>query len=98
MAGVRPVVAAAFRAHGLPLAIRADNGPRFAAPGGLSRLAVRWIKRGIRLERIDPGQPPPNGRHERMRGTSSRETSRPPAAEASARQARFDGLRDDLNR
>ena len=100
MAGVWPVVEAAFRAHGLPLAIRSDNGPPFAAPGagGLTRLAVRWIKLGIRLERIDPGQPQQNGRHERMHGTLKRETSRPPAADASAQQARFDRFRDDFNR
>jgi transposase InsO family protein len=43
---VRPIFEAAFREHGLPLAIRSDNGPPFASPGagGLSRLAVWWLK------------------------------------------------------
>jgi hypothetical protein len=51
---VRPIFEAAFKEHGLPLAIRSDNGPPFASPGvgGLSRLAVWWIKLGIRPERI----------------------------------------------
>lgn len=69
--GVRPVVDAALREHGLPLAIRSDNGPPFASTGagGLTALAIHWIKLGIRLERILPGQPQQNGRHERMHGT-----------------------------
>src|SRR5690606_29691529 len=64
--GVEPVVDAAFREHGLPRALRSDNGPPFAGhgAGGLSRLAVTWIKLGIRLERTDPGAPQQNGRHE----------------------------------
>src|SRR6516162_1175579 len=58
-ANVRPIFEAAFREHGLPLAIRSDNGPPFASPGagGLSRLAVWWLKLGIRPERIVAGKP-----------------------------------------
>ena len=69
---VRPIFEAAFKEHGLPLAIRSDNGPPFASPGvgGLSRLAVWWIKLGIRPERILAGKPQQNGRHERVHRTS----------------------------
>ena len=58
-----------FRDFGLPAAIRTDNGTPFAAPWamfGLSRLAVWWLRLGIRLQRIKPGKPQQNGRHERM--------------------------------
>ena len=88
---VRPVVDQAFRELGLPRAIRSDNGAPFASgtsPGGLSRLSVHWVKLGIRLERIEPGAPQQNGRHERMHATLKAETSRPPAATARRRRAR----------
>lgn len=64
---VRAIFEAAFREHGLPEAIRTDNGAPFAscALAGLSRLAVWWIKLGIRAERIAAGHPEQNGRHER---------------------------------
>ena len=68
---VRAIFEAAFRQYGLPWAIRTDNGPPFASPavGGLSRLAVWWIKLGIVPERIEAGHPEQNGRHERMHRT-----------------------------
>ena len=68
---VLPVMEAAFREQGLPLAIRSDNGAPFAsqAPGGLSQLSVWWTKLGIRHERIEPGKPQQNGRHERFHWT-----------------------------
>jgi len=97
---VRPVVDQAFRELGLPHAIRSDNGAPFSSstsPGGLSRLSVHWVKLGIRLERIEPGAPQQNGRHERMHGTLKAETSRPPAATAAEQQARFDRFRNDFN-
>jgi transposase InsO family protein len=100
IASVQPVVDRTFRAFGLPLAIRSDNGTPFAAggsPGGLSRLSVHWLKLGIRLERIDPGAPQQNGRHERMHGTLKAETSRPPAATPAEQQRRFDSFRRDFN-
>ena len=73
---------------------RSDNGPPFASSGagGLTRLAVHWLKLGIRLERIEPGQPQQNGRHERMHRTLKAETARPPAATPAEQQARFDAL------
>jgi transposase InsO family protein len=69
---------ATFRQYGLPRAIRTDNGAPFAsrAVGGLSRLAVWWIKLGIVPERIEPGHPEQNGRHERMHRTLKEETAR----------------------
>src|SRR3546814_6424745 len=71
-----------FHAHGLPRAMRSDNGPPFASTGagGLTRLSARWAKMGIQLERIYPGQPQQNGRHERMHGTLKGETRDPPEA------------------
>ena len=97
---VQPVVDQAFRELGLPRAIRSDNGTPFASSasaGGLTRLSVHWVKLGIRLERIDPGAPQQNGRHERMHGTLKAETSRPPAATPAEQQARFDRFRSDFN-
>jgi putative transposase len=97
---VQPVVERAFRELGLPRAIRSDNGTPFASsssPGGLTRLSVHWVKLGIRLERIEPGAPQQNGRHERMHATLKAETSRPPAATAAEQQARFDRFRNDFN-
>ena len=88
-----------FRRHGLPLAMRSDNGPPFAGAGagGLSRLSVGWAKAGIALERIEPGRPQQNGRHERMHRTLKAETARPPAASPACQQARFDRFREDFN-
>jgi len=97
--GVDPVLDAAFREHGLPFAIRSDNGPPFAGAGagGLSRLAVKWIRLGIRLERTDPGSPQQNGRHERMHGTLKADTAKPPAETLAAQQRRFDRFRQEYN-
>ena len=88
-----------FRQHGLPGAIRSDNGSPFASigAGGLTRLSVRWAKMGIVLERIWPGKPQQNGRHERMHRTLKAETCRPPAADAADQQARFDDFRAEFN-
>lgn len=71
---VRAVVEATFREFGLPTAIRTDNGSPFATLTyqGLSRLSLWWLKLGIRHERIGPGQPQQNGRHERMHLTLKR--------------------------
>jgi putative transposase len=96
---VRPVFDAAFCEFGLPLAIRSDNGPPFASvgAGGLSRLAVWWIKLGVRPERIEPGKPTQNGRHERMHRTLKAETADPPAATLAEQQRRFDEFRAVYN-
>ena len=89
---VRPVFERVFREFGLPLAIRTDNGPPFASigAGGLSLLSVWWVKLGISPERIQPGHPEQNGRHERMHRTLKQETMKPPAATLQAQQERFD--------
>ena len=98
-APVQGAVDALFREYGLPLAIRSDNGSPFASQGaaGLSRLSVHWVKLGIRLERITPGKPQQNGRHERMHETLKGETTRPPAASPAEQQKRFDVFRHDFN-
>jgi transposase InsO family protein len=95
-----PVFERLFREYGLPEAIRSDNGSPFAsarAVARLSRLSVRWAKLGIRLERIEPGHPEQNGRHERMHRTLKQETARPPAESRSAQQERFDQFRGLYN-
>jgi transposase InsO family protein len=96
---VWPVLDAAFRECGPPLVMRSDNGAPFAttAAGGLSRLAVRLIKAGIRPERIEPGCPQQNGRHERMHLTLKGETASPPAANLRLQQRRFDTFRREFN-
>jgi transposase InsO family protein len=88
-----------FREFGLPDAIRTDNGVPFStlAPGGLSRLAVWWIRLGIRPERIMPGRPDQNGRHERMHLTLKSETARPPRSSFRAQQRAFDSFRKEYN-
>src|SRR5258708_1032070 len=71
-----------FKDYGLPPAIRTDNGLPFASPNalfGLSRLAVWWLRLGIGIERIKPGHPQQNGRHERMHLTLKKEATKPPA-------------------
>jgi len=98
-AEARPVFERLFLEYGLPSAIRTDNGPPFASTGlaGLSKLAVWWLRLGIRLERIPPGQPQHNGRHERMHRTLKAETLLPPAATLVGQQRRFDNWRVDFN-
>jgi putative transposase len=96
---VRPVFEAAFREYGLPLRLRTDNGAPFASSGagGLSALAVWWIKLGILPERIAPGKPSQNGRHERVHRTLNEATAQPPAATIRAQQRRFDAFRAEYN-
>lgn len=81
----------AFREYGLPEAIRTDNGPPFSNRGlGISKLTAWWWKLGIRHERIEPGHPEQNGRHERMHRTLKAATASPPAANLPSQQRRFD--------
>jgi putative transposase len=96
---VRPVFEATFREYGLPVRLRTDNGTPFASvgAGGLSALSIWWIKLGIIPERIDPGRPSQNGRHERFHRTLSEATAQPPAATIRAQQRRFDAFRDEYN-
>jgi transposase InsO family protein len=95
----RAVLETVFREFGLPTRIRSDNGVPFAGPttlARLSRLSVWWIRLGIIPERIQPGCPAQNGRHERMHRTLKRRTARPPAANRSA-QRRFGTFRREYN-
>ena len=98
-APVHTVFESAFREFGLPHMIRTDNGAPFStlAPGGLSRLAVWWIRLGIRPERIQPGRPDQNGRHERMHCTLKAETARPPRSSWRAQQTAFARFRQEYN-
>jgi transposase InsO family protein len=89
-----------FKDHGLPRAIRSDNGVPFATPNGLyglSRLSVWWLRLGIAIERITPGRPQQNGRHERMHLTLKKETTRPAAQNSLQQQARFDDFISEFN-
>lgn len=96
---VREVFESAFREYGLPNAIRTDNGAPFStmAAGGLSNLSVWWIRLGITHERIEPGRPDQNGRHERMHRTLKAETAKPPRANMVAQQVAFDLFRREYN-
>jgi putative transposase len=96
---VQPLFAATFREYGLPDVLRTDNGPPFASVGlaGLTALSVWWIKLGITPERIRPGKPSENGRHERMHRTLKAAVCAPPAATLRAQQAACDTFRQEYN-
>src|SRR6195256_5153442 len=82
-----------FKEFGLPHVIRTDNGVPFASAHaiyGLSKLSVWWLRLGIALERIKPGNPQQNGRHERMHLTLKKEATRPAAKNLLQQQAKFD--------
>lgn len=82
-----------FKEYGLPKAIRTDNGLPFASPNalfGLSRLSVWWLRLGIAIERIKPGHPAQNGRHERMHLTLKQEATKPASFNFLQQQERFD--------
>ena len=89
-----------FKKRGLPNAIRSDNGVPFASPNGLynlSRMAVWWLRLGIEIERIKPGRPQQNGRHERMHLTLKKEATRPAGMNFLQQQARFDSFIAEFN-
>ncbi len=94
-----PLFHRAFCEYGLPKVIRTDNGAPFASRGvgGLSRLSVWWIKLGIKPERIEPGKPYQNGRHERMHQTLKQETACPPHATRRAQQRSFQQFQEEYN-
>ena len=98
-AGVRCALERVFCEHGLPEAIRSDNGSPFGSTGagGLSRLSVWWLKLGIEPRYIPPSSPQHNGRHERMHKTMKAETAKPPSATLAEQQARFDDFRQRYN-
>jgi len=96
---VRAICEAAMREYGLPSRIRTDNGAPFAGTGllGLSKLSLGWMKMGIVHERIQPGRPQQNARHERMHRTLKADTANPPAATLRLQQKRFDQFRHVFN-
>ena len=93
------VFEAAFDRFGLPLKIRTDNGAPFASCGvaGLTKLSVMWLRVGVEPERIEPGHPEQNGRHERMHRTLKQETTRPAARNLLQQQERFDQFVEEFN-
>jgi transposase InsO family protein len=95
----RDVCQDVFREYGLPETIRSDNGVPFACNGlaGLTKLSVYWLRLGIKLERIRPGHPEENGRHERMHRTLKQETTRPARSNLLQQQERFDEFVDEFN-
>jgi hypothetical protein len=95
----RAVFESAFREYGLPEAMRTDNGPPFAtrAVAGLSRLSIWWTRLGIRHERIQPGNPQQNGRHERMHQTLKQETASPAQPDLRKQQQRFQQFQKEYN-
>src|ERR1700751_4675361 len=89
-----------FKERGLPQAIRSDNGVPFASPNGLfnlSKLSVWWLRLGISIERINPGRPQQNGRHERMHLTLKKEATRPAGANLLPQQAKFDSFLEEFH-
>ena len=89
-----------FKEYGLPKAIRTDNGAPFSAPNalfGLSKLSVWWLRLGIEIERIKPGNPQQNGRHERMHLTLKKETTKPAGENYLRQQEKFDDFIEEYN-
>jgi len=80
----------AFEEYGVPFASA-------HALYGLSKLAVWWLRLGIRLQRIAPGHPEQNGRHERIHLTLKQEAMRPAAANVLQQQMRFGTFRRRYN-
>ena len=99
-AGAFPVFERVFKEFGLPAAIRTDNGVPFSSPHalfGLSRLSVWWLRLDIAIERIKPGHPQQNGRHERMHLTLKKEATKPASYNFLQQQGRFDEFIEGYN-
>jgi putative transposase len=99
-AGAFAVFERIFKEFGLPAAIRTDNGVPFASAHalfGLSRLSVWWLRLGISIERIKPGNPQQNGRHERMHLTLKKEATKPASFNFLQQQARFEDFIEGYN-
>src|SRR3990167_118102 len=89
-----------FKEFGLPHMMRTDNGVPFSSPHalfGLSRLSVWWLRLGIHLERIEPGKPQQNGRHERMHLTLKKEATKPTGHNLLQQQEKFDAFIQEYN-
>ena len=63
----------------------------------LSKLALWWLRLGIGIERIKPGHPEQNGRHERMHLTLKKEATKPAVGNFLQQQARFDKFIEVFN-
>lgn len=96
---VKRVFESAFEQYGLPERIRTDNGAPFASRsvGGLSKLSVWWVLLGIFPERIDPGKPQQNARHERMHRTLKSYVAKPPKKTWKAQQLVFKEFLHEYN-
>ena len=96
---VAAICEAAMHEYGMPTRIRTDNGAPFAGNGllGLSKLSISWTKLGIVHERIQPGRPQQNARHERMHRTLKEDTTKPPALTLRLQQKKFDRFRQVFN-
>lgn len=99
LAETQAVLERLFKEHGLPDAIRSDNGSPFGAnaAGGLSRLSIWLLRHHVEPRHIPPGCPQHNGRHERMHRTLKAETSKPPAANMRIQQGRFTAFQRRYN-
>ena len=89
-----------LREFGMPDALRIDNGQPWSAPKGqlhLTTLSVKILRLGIAIERIAPGKPQQNGRHERFHRTLLEEAISPPSRSLSDQQRRFDRFRLEFN-
>lgn len=89
-----------FKEYGLPQGMRTDNGLPFSSPNalyGLSKLSVWWLRLGINIERIKPGHPEQNGRHERMHLTLKKEACRPAAFNLLQQQEKLDAFQKIYN-
>jgi transposase InsO family protein len=97
--GTRKAMEHVFRKFGLPRSILSDNGAPFASPGlgHLSRLSMWWIRLGIGIQRIVPGNPQQNGSHERMHRTLKAQTTRPPAFDSLRQHRKFDKFVREFN-
>jgi putative transposase len=99
-AEIKPLFISAFLEHGLPVSLRTDNGSPFAARrglAGLSQFSVWLLKLDIWPDRIAPGRPDQNGRHERMHRTLNEDAATPRSATWAAQQQRLDEWRLDYN-
>ena len=95
-----PIFEEIFQEYGLPDAMRSDNGGPFACSNALwsmSRLSIWWIRLGIKIERIEPGNPQQNGRHERMHRTLKLEAASPSATNLLQQQEKFDHFVEQFN-
>lgn len=95
----RRAMARIFRRHGMPLAIRVDNGSPFGGKGalGLSRLSVWWLRLGIRVEFTRRARPGDNAAHEQMHRRYKAEVLDPPSGHRRAQQRRTEHWRHDYN-